>query len=106
MTRRLLTGIVALGLAFGASACSGDKEIDKEGSVEQLVDNGMDQATAECIVDGIDREFGDDQDALDVILDDNADITDLTEEDQERFNQIATDCTGGGTDTPDTTAGG
>jgi len=104
MTKRLLTGVVAVGLAFGASACSGDKKIDKEGSVEQLVESGMDQATAECFVDGIDREFGDDQDALDVILDDSGDISDLSEEDQAKFEEITTACIAGAT--TDTTVGG
>lgn len=104
MTKRLLTGVVAIGLALGASACSGDKKIDKEGSVDQLVEGGMDQATAECLVDGIDREFGEDQDALDVILDDSGDITDLSEADQARFSEIFTGCAGGAT--TDTTVGG
>lgn len=104
MTKRLLTGVFALSLAFGVAACSGDKEIDKEGSVEQLVEQGFTQEQAECAVDGIDAEFGDDQDALDVILSDDSDISELSEEDQARFSEIMTNCLGGAT--TDTTAGG
>jgi len=104
MTKRLVTGAVAIGLAFGAAACSGDKKIDKEGSVEQLVDSGLSQEQAECMVDGLDAEFGDDQDALDVILSDDSEITDLSEEDQAKFNEITASCVGGATTA--TTAGG
>ena len=104
MTKRLVTGLVAILVAFGASACSGDKKIDKEGSVEQLVESGLDQATAECLVDGIDREFGDDQDALDVILDESGNLDDLSEEDRATFNEIAGTCAAGGT--TETTVGG
>jgi hypothetical protein len=104
MTKRVLTSLLALSLAFGAAACSGDKEIDKEGSVEQLVEQGIPQGTAECIVDGIDAEFGDNQDVLDIILDDSGDVSDLSDQDEATLDQITTDCVAGAP--TETTVGG
>lgn len=98
MTNRVLTSLFALSLGFGGgvAACSGDKEIDKEGSIDLLVEQGIPQATAECIVDGIDAEFGDNQDALDIILDDSGDVSDLSAEDQATLDQVTTDCVAAG----------
>jgi hypothetical protein len=102
MTKRVLSGCLALGLTFGAAACS--KSIDKEGTVDNLVEQGiMTREQAECTVDGIDDEFGDNDDVIDA-LSEGGDPADLSEEDQGKLTEIVTTCLGVGADTGDTTA--
>jgi polyhydroxyalkanoate synthesis regulator phasin len=106
MTKRVLTGFLALGLAFGAAACS--KSIDKEGTVDNLVEQGvMTREQAQCTVDRIDEEFGDDDDVIDA-LSEGGNVEDLSEEDSTKLTEIVTTClgVGGSTNGTDTTAAG
>lgn len=103
MTKRVLTGVFALSLAFGTAACSGDKEIDKAGTVDELVDSGfMDRAQAECAVDQLDAEFGDDNDVIGELTKEEPD---LSAEDQAKVTEIVSECMGLGLTTDTTVAG-
>jgi polyhydroxyalkanoate synthesis regulator phasin len=108
MSKRVLTSFFAFAafafvLALGVAACSGDKKIDKEGTIDQLVDSGvMNREQAECAVDRLDAEFGDDSDVIEELT---KATPDLSAEDQAKVTDIVSGClTGGGT--TDTTAGG
>ena len=97
MTKRALTAILAVGLTVGAAACG--NTIDKEGTKENLVESGIPEEQADCMVDRIDDEFGDDDDVIDELTKDEPD---LNPEDQARIQEIIGECLGGTA----TTAGG
>ena len=90
MTKRLLTAILAVGLTVGAAACG--NKIDKEGTVENLVESGVPEEQANCMVDRIDDEFGDNDDVIEELTKDEPD---LSAEDQARIQEIITECIGG-----------
>jgi len=103
MTKRVLAGVFALSLAFGGAACSGDKKIAKEGTVDDLVESGaMTREQAQCAVDQLDAEFGDDSDVIEELT---KETPDLSAEDQAKVTELVAGCLGVG-GTPDTTAAG
>ncbi len=105
MMKRALVGALALGLTFGAVACSSEKKLDKEGTKESLIEGGATEEQATCIVDGLDRDL--DDSAMDTLLDGGPEA--LDEADLATYLGVFSDCgaadliSGG---TTDTTAGG
>ncbi len=102
MTKRVLTGLFALTLSFGAAACGGDTKVDKSAAVDNLVESGlMNQDQAQCTVDEIVAEFGDNEDVLEEL---DKEAPDLSDEDQTKITDIMAGCLGVGASV--TTVGG
>jgi hypothetical protein len=83
--RKLAMMALALMAAGGLAACS--EEVDKEGTVDDLVESGMDREQAECLVDGLVEEFGDER-ALEL----NDADEELTAEEQEAMTDLTLEC--------------
>lgn len=79
--RTVLGGLLA-GAALALSACGG---VDREGSIEQLMETGLDRQQATCVLDGSIDAFGESR----VTSDDP-----LTAEEEETMTGIVVDCMG------------
>ncbi len=77
-TRTAVAGLLASALALGA--CGG---IDREGSIDQLVETGLTRDQATCVLDASIDEFGEDR----VTSDD-----DLTPEEEAAMTDIVVEC--------------
>lgn len=80
---RALTALLGL-VALGAAACG--SSFDRGDTINELVDSGLDQATAECVVDEMIDEFGEDKLGSD---------DDPTAEEQAIVQDIMVDCLSG-----------
>jgi len=102
MTRRLRFAALAAvaALAFGACSNNDAKESDVVSAME---DAGLDDAQAECIGQGIDEAFGDDQDLYNDVAS-AIDTDDFPEGTEDQINDVLDECLGEGDDTSSTTA--
>lgn len=83
--QRRFKGPVVLAVLLGLSACSAS--YSREDTIQDLVDEGLDETTATCVVDGMEEQIGEDR------LDDRGDPT---EEEIAVITDITTDCLLGG----------
>jgi hypothetical protein len=90
--RRIAGVMLAAGLVFGLSAC-GEDEVDRQGTIDNLVEGGMDEEQAECLVNGVTDELGDEKV---LALEDDPDGSSLTAEEQEKLGEITLECFGMG----------
>lgn len=91
-TAKRLGGALLALLALSLTACGGG--YDRQEAIDDLIDGGLDEATAECVVDGMEEEFGEDK------LGSNDDPTD---EELAIIEDISLDCVfGGGGDSSST----
>lgn len=81
MGKQLLGVAAAAGMALGLGACSGG--VDRDGTVDLLVDSGLDRPVAECIVD---KSI--DQIDVDVLVEDR----EPTPEEEELLFEIIGEC--------------
>lgn len=89
--RRIAGVVLVAGLAFGLSAC-GDDKVDRQGTIDELVEQGMDEEQAECLVNGVTDELGDDK--VLALNESDGEIDDLTAEEQAKLEEITLDCLG------------
>jgi hypothetical protein len=103
MTRRLrFAALAAVGaLAFSACANNDAKESDVVNAME---DAGLDTEQAECVGQGIDEAFGDDQDLYNDVAS-AVDTDEFPEGTEDQINDILSQCIEGtgSTDSTDTT---
>jgi hypothetical protein len=109
MTRRLRFAALAAVAALAFSACS-NNDAKESDVVNAMTDAGLDDKQAECVGQGIDEAFGDDQDLYNDVAA-AVDTDDFPEGTQETIEGILDECLGA-SDTPeaegettDTTAG-
>lgn len=88
--RRIAAIALAAGLIMGLAACGEDK-VDKQGTIDNLVESGMDEETATCMVNGLTDELGDEKV---LAFSEDPEGGDLSAEDQEKVVEITTDCLG------------
>lgn len=94
MTRRLQLAALAAALVLGLAACASN-DAKRGDVVDAMTDAGLDEDQANCIADGIDDEYGDDQDTYnEIAAADEPD--DLPEGAEETITSILDDCLGGG----------
>ncbi|HLT69365.1 MAG TPA: hypothetical protein VKZ72_04320 [Acidimicrobiales bacterium] len=94
MTRRLQLAALAAAVVLGLSACA-NNDAKRGDVVDAMTDAGLDQDQADCIADGIDGEYGDDQDTYNEIA--AADEPDeLPEGAEETITSILDQCLGEG----------
>ncbi len=84
MQRRFKAPVV-LAVLLGLSACSAS--YSREDTIQDLVDEGLDEATATCVVDGMEEQIGEDR---------LSDRGDPTEEELAVITGITTECLLGG----------
>jgi hypothetical protein len=113
MTRRLRFAALAAVAALAFSACS-NNDAKESDVVNAMTDAGLDDEQAECVGQGIDEAFGDDQDLYNDVAA-AVDTEDFPDGTQETIEGILDDCLGEGEgdtsatteaegDTTDTTA--
>jgi hypothetical protein len=104
MTRRLRFAALAAVAALAFSACS-NNDAKESDVVNAMTDAGLKDKEAECVGEGIDEAFGDDQDLYNDVAA-AVDTEDFPEGTQETIEGILDECVGEGDgDTPDTTEG-
>ena len=80
--KRLLGGVCLVALLVAGCGT----KLDREGSIEELMESGLTRPQAECIIDSSVEEFGEEK----VISDD-----DPTPEEEAILTEIAFECIGG-----------
>ncbi|MDA3039056.1 MAG: hypothetical protein O3C27_05910 [Actinomycetota bacterium] len=83
--QRKFKGSLVFSVLLGLSACSAS--YSREDTIQEFVDEGLDEATATCIVDGMYEQIGEDR------LDDRGDPT---EEELAIITSISMECLFGG----------
>ena len=102
MTRRLRFAALAAVAALAFSACS-NNDAKESDVVDAMTDAGLDDEQAECVGQGIDDAFGDDQDLYNDVAA-AVDTDEFPEVTQETIEGILDDCLGdGGDGTSETT---
>jgi hypothetical protein len=109
MTRRLRIAALAAVTALAITGCA-NNDAKRSDVVNAMSDSGLNDEQANCIGDGIDAAFGDDQDLYNDVA-----STILTDENwpegtEDEINAVLNDCVGDEgdgdpSDTSDTTAG-
>jgi hypothetical protein len=107
MTRRLRFAALAAVAALAFSACS-NNDAKESDVVNAMTDAGLDQEQAECVGNGFQEAFGDDQDLYNDVAA-ATDTEDFPEGTEPEINRILDECvdgegSGGGTETTETTA--
>ena len=90
-TRRVATGALTLALAFGAATgltASGGDDVSKDTFKDQLVDSGISEAIASCIVDDVYEKL--DKDEIKDVY--QADTEEEAGEAGKTFTEITTAC--------------
>lgn len=101
MTRRLRFAALAAIAALAFSACA-NNDAKESDVVNAMTDAGLDDEQAECVGQGIDDAFGDDQDLYNDVAA-AVDTDDFPEGTQETIEGILDECLGGDDDTSETT---
>ena len=102
MTRRLRFAALAAVAALAFSACS-NNDAKESDVVNAMKDAGLDDEQAECVGQGVDEAFGDDQDLYNDVAA-AVDTDEFPDGTQETIEGILDECLGeGGDDTSDTT---
>jgi hypothetical protein len=115
MTRRLRPVALAAAALLVFAACA-NNDAKRSDVVNAMLDAGLDQEQADCIGDGIDDAFSDDQDLYNEVaaVVNTEDFADLPENAGDQVNAVLDECIGGGSgtdgdggdgDTTDTTEG-
>lgn len=102
---RVLALAVIAGLSLSACASNDAKRSDV---VDAMTDAGLDQDQADCVGDGFEEAFGDDQDLFNDVAA-ASDTDDFPDDSEETVRSILDDCVeedGGGGDSSDTTEPG
>jgi hypothetical protein len=86
---KFLAGLLFLGVVL--AGCS-DDSANRDEAVEAAEAAGFTREQAECFVDGIIDEFGDDR--LEELGDPNAEPEDITPEEGQKITEIAGECLG------------
>jgi hypothetical protein len=107
MTRRLRLAALAAVAALAITGCASN-DAKRSDVVNAMTDAGLDQEQADCIGDGIDAEFRDDQDLYNDVAS-AIDTEDFPEGTEEEITRVLDECldgdgTSAGGDTTDTTA--
>jgi len=86
-TRALVAGLGIVGALFLLGACGDDGgSFDRDAAVQEMVDSGLDEDTAGCIVDRMVEEFGEETVSSD---------RDPTAEEIDAMGDITIECMGG-----------
>lgn len=99
MTRRLRFAALAAVAALAFAGCA-NNDAKRSDVVNAMLDAGLDEEEAECIGDGIDAEFSDDQ----ALYNDVAaamDTDDFPEGTEDQINDVLSECLGDGGGTAD-----
>ncbi len=101
MTRRLRIVALAAVALLAVSACT-NNDAKKSDVVNAMLDAGLSAEQAECVGDGFDEAFGDDQDLYNEVAA-ATDTNDFPEGTEDTIDGILTDCVGepGGADAGD-----
>ncbi len=83
--RKITFGACAATIAMLLGACGAS--FDRDEAIADLEEGGLDRATAECVVDGVEDSFG---------IDRLESTDDLTSEDEAILFEIMTNCITGG----------
>ncbi len=83
--RKITFGACAAAVALLLGACGAS--YDREEAIADLEEGGLDRATAECVIDGVEDSFG---------IDRLESTDDLTSEDEAILFEIMTECLVGG----------
>ena len=107
MTRRLRLAALAAVAALAITGCASN-DAKRSDVVNAMTDAGLDQEQADCIGDGIDAEFSDDQDLYNDVAS-AIDTEDFPEGTEDEITRVLDECldgdgTSAGGDTTDTTA--
>ncbi len=84
MNRTKLVGL-AMAAALGLAACGGS--YDRQDAIDDLIEGGLDEATAVCVVDGIEENFS---------IERLESTGDLTAEEEATLTDITLECLTGG----------
>ncbi len=87
MKKLLSTAVFSLASLALMAGCS--ESVDREGSIDQLVESGLTQEQAECMVNGLVDEIGDSR-AIEITNDPEA----ATSEEDAFMAQLGLDCLG------------
>ena len=106
---RVVALAVIAGLTLSACASNDAKRSDV---VDAMTDAGLDQDQAECVGDGFEDEFGNDQDLFNEVAS-ASDVEDLPGDTEQTVKSVLDDCVGsssaddeGSSDSSDTTESG
>jgi hypothetical protein len=94
MTRRLRFAALAAVAALAFSGCA-NNDAKKSDVVNAMLDAGLEPEQAECVGDGIDEEFRNDQELYNEVAA-AADTDEFPEGTEDVVNDILTDCLGEG----------
>jgi hypothetical protein len=102
MTRRSTFAALVAVAALAAAGCTNNDA--KRSDIENaMTDAGLDDDQAACIADGIEDEYGEDQDLLNDLASAD-DPSDFPADTEPEISRILDDCLGDGASTDDTTA--
>jgi hypothetical protein len=94
MTRRLRFAALAAVAALAFAGCA-NNDAKRSDVVNAMLDSGLTEEEAECIGDGIDAEFSDDQDLYNDVAA-AVDTDEFPEGTEDVINDVLTECLGEG----------